>query len=276
MSTINYFVYRWPFTVSESNRELETNEGSGASANVASGDWIAEGDGSPDDLIAKFNTAVAAVYSGSGLTLPAPVAALNENGTVTITGGFVAMDLDQTIPANPFPLRALGFDDLILFIPASPGTVTGDFQAINQWHPGIDRNFRSYRVKKYNRFSRRNLQGRPYFLVHGERNDVEIHSYDLVKGAVMFDGMAAAADYASVAGVAVGEPNTLENMLEYAWDTGSNELYWYDSNDPSSAVRQGPVVLDPDDDVLQGLDPDSFVASMSSSHYPVTLKLWSV
>lgn len=276
MATDSYLVYRWAHTVSSSNNVvgITVAGGSGATSSIGAADYVNEGDVSDDDFIAAFETSLQDAYANDGGTGTDPTVTLNADGTVSITGGSDALTIDWTT-TNGVQNSTLGFTSTATTVLAST-TVTSPRQASNQWHPGISHVQWSRGVRKQNRFGRRNLNGEPYYLVHGTRNDEQVHTYDLVAGARIFDGLAALAPFAGIAGIATGEPNTLENFLAYALQTGSKSFYVYEYNDPSSHTRHGPFKLIDEGDFLEGFDPESYVQSHSSPHFPVRLMLWEV
>lgn len=273
MATDSYLVYRWAHTVDSNNNVIGVDTGSGVSTStISAGSYLNEGDGTSDDFIARFQTALQAAYAASGGTGTAPTAALNLNGHVVITGGSDTLAINWTVTNTVLP-ATLGFSGTSTAVPAG-GSVTSAFQASNQWHPWISHVQWTRPVKATNRFSDRNLNGEPYNVEQGDGWYEEHHVYDQVKAARLFQGFSDEAAFAAVAGMATGEPNCLERLLDYALQTGSKSFYYYAFNTPGAHTRYGPVKLIAEEDLIRGLDARANIPSHSSPHYPVALHLW--
>lgn len=293
MSQYEYEVIRWPFTVDGADADFtirNTTGGVDSPQSVADGIYIndgSEGVSAPIDLVGALKGAVSAalaalsiggtlnVYMGtdgrlrfaySGLTAAVALKDLTSQqiawlgvGASQITGGL-------------FPIGVAG----------GVGIITCDYQMSCQWHPMMDSQRESGRVRRQLAYGDVNMRDQERRVVRSVTGWHQlIMRWDFLPSGVIVTDRAADANYAAVAEVTQGEDNTWEGMWEYLLDVsldqpyGDNRVYLYEFNDPATAVRTGPweYQLSKSTPGMDGVDPDSAVPNMGSEHYPVRIVL---
>lgn len=288
MSEYAYEVVRWPFAISGADLNWTVRSGADNTQAISAGTYICDGDAgavAPIDLIKRLQTAIAA-----------SLAALSITGTITVnlrTDGrvdFVYASLSKNVAlknltVNQIAYLGVGASQISggLFdigLSSIDDTITTDFQAGSQWHPGIDADYDSSDLQRQIVSEGRNLKGRVRRVVRSYAPWVERRlDWSRIASARMSDARAADADFASVAGVTTDEDNTWEAMWLYlTGDAGpydDNRVYIYSTNDPSTAVQTGPydVILEGSEPGLAGLPSGGYVQGMASEYYAARLAL---
>jgi len=284
MSIYKYPVLRMPFLLQAPDNTFNFRaKGTPASTSaqvITAGTYISDGQNAvvaPKDFVKAIKDAAQA----------AATAIIAVGGTVTGSlgvDGIIAMaQSGQSDTLQFYNLTAnqqyyLGAAAAALDI----GSLT--FQAGHQWHPGINAVHDSGMVKKRLASEGKDLLGRPHRVVRSGLSVWQNRrvAFDFIASARMLDDRAAVALFADFAGVAVGEPNTWENLWDYLLGApgpyGDNRVYLYTTNDPADAVNTGPYdyILEESEPGLDGVKVGAYVAGMSIEHFMMNCLLRAI
>ncbi len=291
MSDYAYQVVRWPFAIAGADLSWTVRNTTSGLDNVqamSAGTYICDGDAgavAPIDLIKRLQTAIAAALTAEGISGTITVS-LRTDGRVDFAYTGLTKDIAlKNLTANQIAYLGVGASQIsgglfAIGVTSSTGTITTDFQAGSQWHPGIDADYDSSDLQRQIVSEGRNLKGRVRRVVRSYATWVERRlDWSRVAGARMSEARAASATFAGVAGVTTSEDNTWEALWLYLTGAvgpyGDNRVYVYSTNDPSTAVQTGPydVILSDSEPGLAGLPSGGYVQGMASEYYAARLAL---
>jgi hypothetical protein len=286
MSAYSYEVIRWPFAWPATNLTLNKSGGGSTTITVAGANYLIDGQSvaAPVNFLSAVQTAINAGLVALGGTATVAVS-MNTAGHVVFTttvadGSRYTINLNTAFEAAIGATAANYFGGKLQVVRSSVGDLTMTYQAAYQWHPGIDADYDSGDLQRIILNEGRNLLGQPRRVRRDYAPWVErMLDWSRVAGGRMSTARAADADFATVAGITTGEDNTWENMWLYlAGEMGpynDNRVYLYTTNDPSTALRQGPydVILSASEPGLEGLPAGGYERGMASEYYPVKIML---
>lgn len=187
-------------------------------------------------------------------------------------------DGETTVDVSLF---GLGPDPLNL--PHNPNALIPIFETLPfaprcQWLPGMDSEFETDEYERKLRFEKRKVGGGVSRNVHNQTPYYEkFAKWQYVAVARMLNSRAAKADYAAVAGVPVGHPCTLENMLNYLdsrFEVEPGIIYLSPLVDSPTDDWTGPYeVILGESGLLDGVKMEKVVPNLTSEHYEVELHL---
>lgn len=281
MSDYEYGWFAYPFDVAGSDADFTFRNATtlaNFAASVADGTYINSGLGpgaDPTDFIRAFRTAAqaaATAIAGVGGTI---TASLGVDGQIVFVHTGNTNNLEVTgLTTNQKKWLGVSTSSVVL----SNATLT--FQAGCMWRPGIDQNWFSANELRSIVHADTGLAGneRVLELAASEWNEVTV-MWDRVAAARMKISNANDAEYCTVAGIALGEANSWENLWRYlkgeAGPYGDNRVYYYTSNVVASAVQLGPYqyLLSKSAPGVRGIEPRSFVPGLARVFYPVMAML---
>lgn len=274
-----YRVIRWPYEITASNQAISVDVGGPTgSANIPIAIYLIDGLLDATDLLAAVATAVDAALAAAGSAIRLDSIAMTPDGNVLMISDSSSFDIDWSV-ANSLPASALGFVGPTTTITGA-GT-TSAFQADQQWHAGTPQDYDSDNTWRQMVLESRNLLGRPVRVELGDEDWLERRlMWTLVAAARIKDSRAQSTRYAQVAGVAVGEDNTWEELWRYlkgpSGPYSDNRVYIYVDNDPATAVREGPyeIVLTDTTPDMSGVGLGSYRQDMSAEFFDVDVAFW--
>lgn len=275
MSLYKYPVLRMPFDLQAPDNTFNFRaKGTPASTSaqvITAGTYISDGSSAvvaPKDFVKAIKDAAQAAATAIGAV----------GGTVTgslgVDGG---IDLTQSGQSDTLQFYNLTANQQYYLGAAAAAVDIGSltFQAGHQLHPGIDPVNDSGNSQTKMASEGKDLLGYPHRVVRSGLVSIRNRrvAFDYIAAARMTDDRAARSGYATFAGVAVGEPNTWENMWEYLLGApgpyGDNRVYLYTTNDPADAVNEGAYhyLLSESVPGINGVTPGGYVSNWSVEHF---------
>lgn len=275
MSQYKYHVLRMPFDLQPPDNTFNFRaKGTPLSTSaqvITAGTYISDGSSAvvaPKDFIKAFKDAAQA----------AATAIVAVGGTVAVSLGLDGIiDFSQSGESDTLELYNLTANQQY-YLGSSSAINLGIYQAGHQWHPGIECVNDSGNARAKLASEGKDLLGDPHRVVRSGTAQIRNRRipFDYVASARVLDDRAARSGYAAFAGIAVGEPNTWENLWEYLLGApgpyGDNRVYLYTTNDPADAVNEGAYhyLLGESVPGIEGVTPGGYVGGMSVEHFAVT------
>jgi hypothetical protein len=287
LSFYTYLVPARPFSIGPGNNKLRVSNKDETIFNTqtfATAAYVNQGNtvvASPTDFVSALQTAVNAAVAALGLSGVWTIA-LQTDGRLlwTIAGGSdnIVIHWDYPDSIRPDYAGEDGETDQTLY-------ENGQFSSsivYGRWHAGIDEDYDSGDVHLIVAREVRSLTGRPSRVRYGtgappaDRRVV----WSRIFGARVKQSRADDAAYAIVAGIPTGDDATLESWkLDLIDDPGpydDSRVYLYTTNDPTTAVREGPyqVIWEESRPPLEGVDAEGYRRGDSAETFAVSLHFW--
>ncbi len=285
VNTYSYPVVRWPFDIDGSSLTVRFNDGVGGTTDktLANVTYVIDGIASvgPTDLVQSFETLCQLAYNTLHAANNVDVT-MEKDGTITVDNTAAnQFNIEWTAAQTTLDAELLGFSNAA-DTDTNLSSVTSEFLAHYQWHPGVYARWDDPpEIKMKRRAFGKTLNGEPHKVVFADGWFERTFEWQFVAAARVFDFLADVSAYATYAGWTVLEDMTFENLLAYLDEDSTTasspeQVYIYSTNDPATAVQSAiyKVTRTNPDLYHLGVEARRLRGDIGAAHFRIELGLW--